>query len=691
MYRTIVEAVLAHAKEVSGKTAIGYKGTNLTYAELAKRMLAMAAILRSDYGIKPEDHVLLTATSRPEYVVSYLALQYLGAVTIPSDKGAVEESIRDTYHYHDACFMMTDLLLKDETIKKIPIKSLYQRCQEFRSDTLDGVCGEVRIPPYQLPDEKLVSEILFTTGTTGRPKGTMLSYENIYASMHNTWHGSGMLSSDVILMPLTLNHSLGMRITRTALYIGATIVLENGFVFTKQLRKAIEDYGCSGFGCVPASLERLYRQMGDEFAEVFGKLRYMEVGAGSLSLDMKKRLPKILPDTTIVNTWGSTETGGAIFLNLKSDTEKYASLGKPVEGVEFKIVDPDGNEKEAHDFESAGRMALRGSMQMVGYYKLEEPTKAAIVDGWLFTNDLVYTDADGYVYMLGRADDIINVGGEKVSPVEVENLASEHPMLQECACIGVEDPEGILGQVPVLYYVAEAGENPGDSDITSFLAARVEGFKIPKYYVRVDELPRNRMKKLDRKAMKALWEETGQKSISNPVMDAILTRQSIREFNNQVIAKPILEELLKCAIQAPSANNMQTWRFTVIQDQAKIRLLKETIQDVIANREGKKIKFYGFNNPNVVILITNDRRNENGAIDCALAAENLMLAAHSLGIGSVWNNALKNICAEEKIRALLADFGINKKHDVFASILLGYPADGETKKIARRTDIITWL
>ncbi|MCQ2508306.1 MAG: AMP-binding protein [Dorea sp.] len=691
MYQTIVEAVLAHAQEMPEKTAIGYKGTDLTYGDLANRMVSMASLLASEYGIKPQDHVLLTATSRPEYVVSYLALQYLGAVTIPSDKGAVEESILDTYRYHDACFMMTDLLLKDESIKKIPIKSFYQRCIDLAGDSFDQLTERFEIPAYRVPEKKLVSEILFTTGTTGRPKGTMLSYENIYASMHNTWKGTGMLSSDIILMPLTLNHSLGMRITRTALYIGATIVLENGFVFTKQLCKAIEDYGCTGFGCVPASLERLYRQMGDEFAKNFGKLRYMEVGAGSLSLDMKKRLSKILPNTTIANTWGSTETGGAIFLNRKRDTEKYDSLGKPVEGVEFKIVDPDGKEKEAHDFDSAGRMALRGSMQMMGYYKLEEPTKAAIVEGWLFTNDLVYTDADGYVYMLGRADDIINVGGEKVSPVEVENLASEHPMLQECACVGVEDPEGILGQVPVLYYVVEAGENPSDSDITNFLAARMEGFKIPKYFVRIEELPRNRMKKLDRKAMKKLWAETGQQSISNPVMDAILTRQSIREFSEEVIPKPILEELLKCAIQAPSANNMQTWRFVVLQDQGKIARLKETIQDVIANREGKKIKFYGFNNPNVVVLITNDRRNENGAIDCALAAENLMLAAHSLGIGSVWNNALKNICGEEKIRTLLGDFGINKKHDVCATILLGYPAGGDVKKIARRSDVVTWL
>ena len=292
--------------------------------------------------------------------------------------------------------------------------------------------------------------------------------------------------------------------------------------------------------------------------------------------------------------------------------------------------------------------------------------------------------------MLGRADDIINVGGEKVSPIEVENIASEHPAIYECACIGVEDPEKILGQVPVLYYVAEQGENPQEKDIQSFLAGRMEAYKIPKYFMSVTELPRNRMKKLDRKKLYEYWNQTGSESTTNPVIRAILGRQSIRDFTERKIPGAILEELLRCAIAAPTANNMQTWRFHVISDQETIERLKSVIENVIHNMEGRKVKFYGFNNPAAIILITNDRRNANGMLDCAVAAENLMLAAHSLGIGSVWNNVLKSLNDEIKIRALLEEFGISGKHDVYAMICLGYPK-GTTKKIERRMDVVNWV
>lgn len=685
MYKTIVEAVLYHAQNIPEKIAIGFRETDISYGELAKQIHTMAFILQEEYGVKNRDKIMLSAVSRPEYVVTLLALQYIGAVTVPVDKVALEENIVDVYFFNGAKLLLTDTLISRTDVCRESLKELYRK-------VIDAMETGRIIPQidYEIPSENEVAEILFTTGTTGRPKGTMLSYRNIYASIHNTWEGVGMLDTEIVLNPLPLNHSVGMRVLRTVLYIGATMVIENGFVFPKQLKAAIERYGCTGFVCVPAVLERLYRQMGDEFVTTFNGLHYIEIGAGSLSYDMKKRMTAILPNTTIINTWGSTETGGAIFLNVSLYPEKLTSLGKPVKGILLKVVDPEGNTIDAHDIDTAGRMALQGPMQMMGYYNLEDATNEALVDGWLFTNDLVYTDSDGFVYMLGRADDIINVGGEKVSPIEIENIASEHPAIYECACIGVEDPEKILGQIPVLYYVTEQGQNLHEKDIQSFLAGKMESFKIPKYFMSVTELPRNRMKKLDRKKLCEYWSQSGTVSAANPVICAILSRQSIRDFTEREIPRAILEELLRCAIAAPTANNMQTWRFHVISDRETIFRLKYVIEDVIQSMEGRKVKFYGFHNPAAVILITNDRRNANGMFDCAAAAENLMLAAHSLGIGSVWNNVLKSLNDQIKIRDLLEEFGISGKHDVYAMICLGYP-EGTTKKIERRMDVINWV
>lgn len=231
-------------------------------------------------------------------------------------------------------------------------------------------------------------------------------------------------------------------------------------------------------------------------------------------------------------------------------------------------------------------MALKGSMQMEGYWNQPELTKETLVDGWLLTNDLVYLDKDGHVYMLGRADDMINVAGEKVSPVEVENVSMEYEGIKECACIGVKDEE--LGQIPVLYIVT----NPSYSgqELKQFLADKLEKYKMPKKFLFIDELTRNSMKKLDRRALKKRWDEIGEKDLFNPIIQNIL-RRSIRRFLDRHITEPYLEMILKAGRYAPSGHNMQTWRFTVLRNHETIERLKTVLKQV-CKRENKIL--YGF-------------------------------------------------------------------------------------------------
>ncbi len=393
-----------------------------------------------------------------------------------------------------------------------------------------------------------------------------------------------------------------------------------------------------------------------------------------------------MPDTRIINTWGSTETGGAIFLNVSEYPDKLESLGLPIEGVRIKIIDELGRETDAYDMDTAGRMALQGPMIMMGYYGMPEVTAETLVDGWLYTNDLVYKDDDGFIYMLGRADDIINVGGEKVSPVEVENIASEFDGIRECACIGVDDPDGILGRVPVLFVVSD--DNSFDeAEMVRYLSGRMEKYKMPQRYIQISELPRNQMKKLDRKALAKMWESEKDNDLMNESIRNILSRRSVRDFTEEEIPRDKLDMILKCGYYAPSGHNMQTWRFTVIQDKDKINELKELISHVASEN---KVVFYGFNNPTTVILISNDRRNNNGIQDSSCAAENIMLAANSYGIGSVWNNALHTICDVPEIREMLNNFEIPENHIVWAAIAMGYPKE-VGKLLAKKENVVYYI
>lgn len=679
MYRTIVEAVLNHGQKIPEKLAVGFKNIHLTYNQLVQQIKKCACLLKTEYSIEAGDMIMLSAVSRPDYVVLLLGIQYLGAISVPLDKSAKMDNVIDICNFVQPKLLITDIVIEGTNIRKTSLKKIY-------GEILEGELLPAEEPEYTIPPEHNVAEILFTTGTTGAPKGAMLTYGNLYASTHNTWHGVNMVSEDIVLIPLPLNHSVGMRVLRTALYTGASVVIQNGFTFAKELETNINSFHCSALVSVPASIELVYRQMKDKFAEILGKLRYIEFGAGSLSYDMKRKLTALLPHTTIYNTWGSTETGGAIFLNVTSCPDKLTSLGKAVDGIALKTVDVNGNEIQSRDINTAGRMLLQGSMVMAGYYKLPEITAQTLVDGWLYTNDIVYTDKDGYVYMLGRIDDIINVGGEKVSPIEVENISQEFPQIRECACIGVEDPDKVLGQIPILYVVLEESEFK-QNELVKFLSERMEKYKLPHKYIVIDELPKNRMQKLDRKKLYQLWQDNGETELMNDTVRTIFSRQSIRDFSEMPVSRAKLEMLVKAGIHAPSGHNMQTWKFTVIQNKEKIAALKQCIK---VSAERNKVYFYGFHNPNTIILISNDRRNENSIQDSACAAENIMLAAHSYGIGSVWINALKTLCDEPEIRQLLTKYGIPKQHIVWATLALGYP-EKQTASPARKLNVVEWL
>lgn len=411
--------------------------------------------------------------------------------------------------------------------------------------------------------------------------------------------------------------------------------------------------------------------MQDAFARTLGGMRFVEFSAGSLSIQQRKEITALLPKVQIYNTWGSSESGGAIFCDVCEAVkceERAGTLGKPLAGkVQIRITDSEGKAMESNA-SHPGRMALRGDMQMVGYWNNQEMTEQTLRDGWLMTGDMAYLDEDGYVFMLGRADDIINVGGEKVSPLEVENIAGQCEGVRECACIGVEDPEGIYGQIPVLFVAADSRYS--EEGLRKFIASKTERYKIPQKYILVESIPRNRMQKTDRNRLKSMWEDQGAVELINPVVQNILSRRSIRKFTDREIERPILDMLLKAGYHAPSGHNMQTWRFTVLTRQADIAELKELTRQTA---EQNKVHFYGFENPQVIILISNDNRNADGCQDASCAAENIMLAAESYGIGSVWLNPLMTLRGKEPVKSLLDRYGIPAGHTVWAAVALGYP------------------
>lgn len=675
---TLVQRILELARTKPDAVAVAFKKEKLTYARLAEKIRTIGTELKKR-DIQVGDRILFSAVSKPEMVAVYLGIQYAGAIAVFIDKNSTAENAAAVYEDAGASLFLTDKPMKERNGK-----DWGEHCRVASMKQLYAAPAPEKLADYVMPEPEDMAELLFTTGTTGKPKGVILTYKAVYHILSNTIQGIGIREDERLLLPLPLNHSFALRVLRATLYQGAMVVLQNGFAFAKEVENNQTAFDCTAMVAVPASMEILRGQMQDQFVPVMSKFRYIEVGAGSLTIAQRKRLTAELPHTTIYNTWGSSESGGALFTNVtevSSHPEQIGAVGKPLPNVEVRVLDEEGNPIQS-DREHPGRMALKGDMQMAGYWNRPELTAETLKDGWLLTSDMVYTDPDGYVYMLGRADDIINVGGEKVSPVEVENIACQYEFVKECACIGVADPNEVLGQVPVLYLAVSTGFT--ESGLQSYLAEKMERYKLPQHYVVVEALPRNRMGKIDRKAIRKLWESQGSEELMNPVMQALLSRRSIRRFTDRKIEPEKLDMILKAGYYAPTGRNMQTWRFTVIQNEKNIQHIKEVVKEQAVL---SKVNVYGFENPACLILISNDTRNATGCQDASCAAENIFLAAHSYGIGSTWLNPLFYLWEDEVIRKMLEGFGVPAGHRVWCMAALGYPA-AEGNLPAKKKDVV---
>lgn len=685
---TLNERIAILAKLQPQKDALIVKKNHITYGELHDTVLRIAGLLKQR-GILPGNRVLLSAVSKIEMVAMYLGIRYVGAVAVLVDKNATADSIWAVYEDTEASALITDKPIKEY---EASIRLLSQKGLWRDAHTEDAQYAEA----LQGVDPDAISEIIYTTGTTGKPKGIMLTNDSVYHSMCAVIDGLQLTEQERYLLPLPLNHAYAIDTLRAVLFQGATVVLQNGFLFADDTRWNIEELECSAMSMVPSAIGVLKAQFGDRFSEILGHLRFIKFGAGQFGIALQRELVEALPNTIIYNGWGSSETSTAFLLNV---TEKVKdgldtpSIGKPEQGVEIRFLDEEGQYLEATDANHPGRLAVKSKCIMAGYWNKEELTAETRKNGFILTSDLAYQDEQGYVYLLGRADDIINIGGEKVSPLEIENIAEQYDGIRECACIGVADQGEGFDKIPVLFVSVTGSDfDKTIQGLKNYLNERLERFKIPREYIPIAKLPRNRMKKIDRKQLHKIYESrTAETSLSqeetNPVLQALLTRRSIRSFTDQAVPRETLDLILKAGYYAPTGHNMQTWRFTVLQDVDQIRHLKETIA---TTAKANKLPFYGFENPNVVIIVSNDTRAISPCEDASAAIENILLAAHALGLGAVWIGALKTLRHQEPIQSLLDDYGIPATHDIYGVVNIGYPS-AAGRLLAKKTDVVHYV
>jgi long-chain acyl-CoA synthetase len=493
LFKTTLDIILSHAETNPDKTAIVDHDGKTSYGELAE-MIRKTASWFKDHGAVKGDRIMIAAVPFVRFVAAYFASHYIGALAVPVDK-------KSTLDYLEWIIEKIDckLVLWEGDLVR------YHNCfnlAELNNDSDKE--NAVRI----YPDKDDVSDIIFTSATTGKPKGVMWTYANVQSIILTTINVFSINADTVWLIPSPMHHSAGLRYLYTTLYSGATVVLEDGFSSLKNIYNAIKQNNCTHMNCTPAAIHILYEQTRNNIFALLGMLKTISLGGMSMPLNMKKKLINDLPNTDIYNMFSATEAQAIIGLNYSKKLDKLKSIGVSFPGVNTKILDDDFIEINS-DADNFGILALQSNTVMKGYWDEKELTDKTLVDNWLIMNDMAYKDDDGYLYLVGRKDDIINTGGEKVSLLEIDTVISSFEGIKECCCIAVGDNR--LGSVPAAFITVNGTNAYSEKALFDYLNSRLAKYKIPAWIIVIGEMPRNSVGKILKRELIRVWEKGASK------------------------------------------------------------------------------------------------------------------------------------------------------------------------------------
>ena len=484
--KTIEEWVAAYAQETPDKPAVITGKISLTYRELWKYAQGYAQYLISS-GMKKGDIVLLKASQTAEYVVQYLGIHLGGGIVTSLEKSIADNGIVEIAKKISAKVIISDNTLMGELlpVQIIPQGDVLSLAAEHAGDGNE-------LPVATLEDS---ADILFTTGTTGASKGVELSHKALVATAENLIYGCEYKKDTTIIVPGPLNHANAIRKVFTTLVNGSTIYILNGMMNMKAFFDAIESVKGHIACCLPpASIRVIFMTTGDKLGTY--PIDFIESATAPLPETDKKKLCELLPDTRLYNNYGSSEAASVCMYDYNHYKNKDNCVGKPMPNSKIIIVD-DRHEGMISSRDNLGLLACVGDVNMKGYVNEPALTSEVLENGIVYTSDLGYIDEEGFVYVIGRKGDVINVGGLKVAPSEVESAALGFPGVADCICIAVEDK--ITTNALKLLVVMQEEHEFQPRAMSEFLGTTLEAYKIPRFYEQVDKVERTYNGKLNRK------------------------------------------------------------------------------------------------------------------------------------------------------------------------------------------------
>ena len=508
------DVLLHHAVRAPDRALTVFEGATTTYAQMAERAVALAGGLHGR-GVGPGDVVGLLSYNCPEFLRTVFAANYLGAIAMPINWRLAAPEVRYILEHSGARALVCDeplveLASQATTGLEASVLRACVRADGSGGRGRDGwttlaeleASAGASVAPRAVTGPDDVHRLMYTSGTTGRPKGVMLTHANL--AWKNLAHlvEFGFTAADLGLACGPLYHVGALDLTTTTLIAaGATVIIHRAFDAAAVVDE-LERSRVTTVWLAPAMVNAIMALPGVE-ARDLASVRVIINGGEKMPIPLIERIQRTFPSAWFADAYGLTETvSGDTFLDRDSIVTKLGSVGRPCLHLELELWDEGGRPVPAGE---RGEIVLRGPKIFKGYWRDPEATSEAFGGGWFHTGDIGVRDEDGYLFIVDRLKDMIVSGGENIAGSEVERVLYEHEAVLEVAVVG--RPDARWGEVPVAYVVLRSGQSVAPDELIAHCAERLARFKVPKEVTYLDALPRNPSGKVLKRELRA--SETG--------------------------------------------------------------------------------------------------------------------------------------------------------------------------------------